>query len=168
MREFAARASNWTLFARSALLRDLSVTASNWTSFALRCSGSTAVAHLSDESRNPRNARGWAEPVHLSDATGHGATGRAAISGSLRLRHLPLRKHAIRQRLHAEFRGDSDGLVVELAVSTTVPFGQLAFGVCQIKGTDQMALRISYQGARYLAILKSFDGGIKWYIRAYC
>ena len=30
------------------------------------------------------------------------------------------------------------------SVSTTVPFGQLAFGVLQIKRPDQTALRVSY------------------------
>ncbi len=62
----------------------------------------------------------------------------------LRLQYLPLRQHALQQRLHSEFRGDSDGLVAELAVSTTVPFGQLSLGVFQIKRPDQTALRVSY------------------------
>ncbi len=55
----------------------------------------------------------------------------------------------------------------QLAVSTTVPFGQLAVGVRQIKRADHTALRVSYQSARYVAIPKSFDDGIKRDIRAY-
>ena len=52
-------------------------------------------------------------------------------------------------------------------MSTTVPFGQLAFGVLQIKGPDQMTLGVRYESAGYIAIPKIFDDGLKRHIRAY-
>ena len=55
----------------------------------------------------------------------------------------------------------------QLSVLITVLFGQLAFGVLQIKGPDQMTLGVGYQSAGYIAIPKSFDDDIKRHIRAY-